>query len=60
MTDTDDVMICFPWSAVHERVDGRGVAVVLPRDRLVELENFVAALRLGLVEGDTGRPSGRG
>jgi hypothetical protein len=59
VTETDVVQISFPWSAVRERVDGRGVVVLLPRERLIELENFCAALRLGLCEEET-PPAGVG
>jgi len=48
MTETE-VELSFPWDACHERADGRGVVVVLPRDRLAELRNFLWALEAGVV-----------
>jgi hypothetical protein len=53
MTGVDAVQVSFPWSVVRERVDGEGIVILMPRDRLIELENFLAALRLGLIEADT-------
>lgn len=56
---TDTVQISFPWGAIAERADGRGVVVIMPRHRLVELRNFLWALEAGVIESET-QPLGRG
>jgi hypothetical protein len=58
MTATaSDVYLDFPWTCVVVRDEC--VSIVLPRERLQEVENFLAALRLGLAEAEV-PPAGRG
>lgn len=60
MTESDVVRLDFPWHAVRERVDGKGIAVLVPRSRLTELGNVVWALEAGVIESDLPDRPGEG